>query len=341
MLVGIAKLAQAGATLASKRRVEYRQLPTRKIINRCSGSRMPFEWTINPYRGCEFGCKYCYARYTHEFMELRDPEDFETKIFAKEFTADSFRRELLAIPRNHTIALGTATDPWQPAERRYGLTRRILEVFAGQRGRRLAFTTKSDLVVRDLDLLTVIARHNHLSANFTVTTCETALARLLEPLAPRPDLRLQAAAESVRTGIDVRIFASPVLPAINDSWERLESVASAAAAIGARGFGAHLVFLQPCAQAVMFPFLEQEFPHLAAGYRENFGARPYPKRALEEELQAKVATLRARYRLDGRTAGPAVEMAGGYRQMALFHDFETSVRYPHGRRNEPEPQRKR
>src|SRR4051794_11760471 len=119
-LVGIARLASLASPLQDKLSVSYRQLPTRSWINRCSAARMPFDWTINPYRGCEFGCKYCYARYAHEFMELR-PEEFETRIFAKEFQPASFRRELAAIPRHQPIAIGTATDPYQPAERRFRL----------------------------------------------------------------------------------------------------------------------------------------------------------------------------------------------------------------------------
>ena len=114
----------------AKARVEYRELAARSLLNRCSGTRMPFDWTINPYRGCEFGCKYCYARYTHEFMELREPEDFERRIFAKEFDAAGFGRELRQVKQGEWVAIGTATDPYQPAERRYGVTRKVLEVFA-------------------------------------------------------------------------------------------------------------------------------------------------------------------------------------------------------------------
>src|SRR5271167_2558947 len=130
-LVGIARLASISPPAESKRRSEERPeyflLPVRSILNRCNSSRVPFEWTINPYRGCEFGCKYCYARYTHEFMELRDPRQFEEKIYAKEFQAAAFQSELDRIPVGETIAIGTATDPYQPAERRFRVTRRILE----------------------------------------------------------------------------------------------------------------------------------------------------------------------------------------------------------------------
>src|SRR5271169_3100158 len=143
-LVGIARLASQSELLEAKRQVQYFEIPTRSILNRTKPNMM-FDWTINPYRGCEFGCKYCYARYTHEFMEL-DSREFEDKIYAKAGVAQLLRRELLRVRPKERIAIGTATDPYQPAERRYGRTRSLLEVFARERGRRLGITTKSDLV---------------------------------------------------------------------------------------------------------------------------------------------------------------------------------------------------
>src|SRR5271165_5051137 len=157
-LVGIARLASQSELLEAKRTVQYFEIPSRSILNRTKPN-MPFQWTINPYRGCEFGCKYCYARYTHEFMEM-DATEFEDKIYAKAAAAHLLRQELGRIPLKELIAIGTATDPYQPAERRFGRTRAILEVFARQRGRHLGITTKSDLVLRDLDLLREIARAN-------------------------------------------------------------------------------------------------------------------------------------------------------------------------------------
>src|SRR5690242_12738681 len=144
-LVGIARLAASSELLQSKRAVEYFEIPSRSILNRTKPS-MPFQWTINPYRGCEFGCKYCYARYTHEFME-RDASEFEDRIYAKAAAAHLLRQELRRVDPKEHIALGTATDPYQPAERRYERTRGILEVFAAARGHFLGITTKSNLVL--------------------------------------------------------------------------------------------------------------------------------------------------------------------------------------------------
>src|SRR6202521_3265435 len=163
-LVGIARLAASSDLLESKRQVEYLELETRRFIGRGSG-RMRSIWTINPYRGCEFGCKYCYARYAHEFMELRDPELFERKIYAKRFHAPWFREELRRLKTGETIWIGTATDPYQTAERRFRITRRMLEFVAAERGLVLGITTKSDLVARDAELLARIARRNTVSVH--------------------------------------------------------------------------------------------------------------------------------------------------------------------------------
>src|SRR5262249_49720341 len=126
-LVGIAKLAAQGEALAEGHKVDYISLDNRSILTRCYSPRMPFTWMINPYRGCEFACKYCYARYTHEFMELRDGLDFERKIYIKQHSAWLLRQELKQVRPGQSIAIGTATDPYQPAERKFGVTRAIMK----------------------------------------------------------------------------------------------------------------------------------------------------------------------------------------------------------------------
>ena len=219
-LVGIARLASQSELVEAKRGVQYFEMAARSILNRTS-PRMPFQWTINPYRGCELGCKYCFARYTHEFMEM-DASDFEDKIYAKSAAAQLLRRELGRVERKEHIAMGTATDPYQPAERRFGRTRSILEVFVRERGRRLGITTKSDLIVRDLELLREIARGNVLHVNFTITTLDEKLARLLEPRAPRPALRLAALRKLGEAGIAMGVFANPVMPGLTDGERQLD-----------------------------------------------------------------------------------------------------------------------
>src|SRR5580704_12102321 len=276
-LVGIARLAAGSAVLEAKQRVQYFELETRKFIGRNSNATKRFVFTINPYRGCEFGCKYSYARYAHEFMEMREPELFETKIYAKQFHAPSFRAELKRVKRGECIWIGTATDPYQPAERRFRITRRMLEALASQRGLDFGITTKSDLVARDEELLGQISKHNAVRVNLTITTLDEALARLLEPRAPRPALRLRAVKELTAAGVAVGVLAHPVMPLINDSEESLDGICRAAAPNGASFFSAAPLLLKPCAQKVFFPFLEEHFPQLVRRYRERFEKNAYLK----------------------------------------------------------------
>jgi DNA repair photolyase len=298
-LVGIARLASQSELLEAKRTVQYFEIPARSILNRTKPA-MPFQWTINPYRGCEFGCKYCYARYTHEFMEM-DAYEFEDKIYAKSAASHLLRQELGRVDRQDRIALGTATDPYQPAERRYGRTRSILEVFARDRGRFLGITTKSDLIVRDLDLLREIARANVLGIHITITTLNEKLARMLEPRAPRPGLRLEAVRKLSDAGLRVSVFPNPIMPGITDGERQLDRLAKAAKDAGAQGFGGGPLFLMPSAQKVFLPFLEKEFPHLAGRYRETFAKSAYLDRQYKDILRDRVQRVRDRW---GLLSGP-------------------------------------
>lgn len=299
-LTGIARLAAEGERLAAKRRVEYVELPTRRYITRCDSERVPFEWTVNPYRGCEFGCKYCYARYTHEFMELREPSDFETKIFAKQWRPAAFREELGKVPLRDSIAIGTATDPYQPAERRYGITRAMLGVLAKEQNRKLSIVTKSDLIVRDLSLLAAIAKANILHVAVTITTLDEKLARLLEPYAPRPDLRLAAVRALSGAGLMVGVLACPILPLINDRESALDTLARAAARAGAVSLAGNVLFLKPCTHSVFFPFLAQHFPHLVRRYRERYETSAFVKGAYPMRVAEVLDKVRAGYGLSGR-----------------------------------------
>ena len=208
-LVGIARLAAQGQSVRQGHEVEYFTLPVRSLLNRCTGVRMPFTWTINPYRGCEFACKYCYARYTHEFMEMRDGIDFEQKIYIKQHAANLLRQELKKVKPGEEIALGTATDPYQPAERRFEVTRAILEELSRHKGLELGIVTKSNLVLRDADILRAIGENSRLFVNITITTLNVDLARILEPRAPRPDLRLEAMRQLNLAGRECRSDLRP------------------------------------------------------------------------------------------------------------------------------------
>jgi DNA repair photolyase len=268
-LIGIARLAASSSLLEEKKRAVYRELPTGRWIGRQRGERMPFEWTINPYRGCEFACRYCYARYTHVFMNL-EASEFDDQIFVKQWDAAAFRRELRRVPERESIAIGTATDPWQPAERRFRLTRRMLEVISEERGLRVQMTTKSDLVASDAALLARASQHNDIRVYVTVTTLDTELARAMEPGAPRPDLRLRAVAELRTAGVSVAVTASPLLPGLNDEEADLLRLGEAAKAAGAVGFHAAPVFLSDTALPIFLPWLRAVRPELARKYATDF-----------------------------------------------------------------------
>jgi len=297
-LVGIARLAAEGESIREGHNVEYFTISAKSLLNRCVSRRaLPFTWTINPYRGCEFGCRYCYARYTHEFMEMRDGMDFEQKIYVKQHAAGLLRHDLRRVKPGESIALGTATDPYQPAERRYEVTRAILEEFSRHRGFELGIVTKSNLVVRDLDLLQQIDGANQLSIHITITTLDTDLARILEPRAPRPDLRLEAVRTLSQAGLRVGVSCCPVMPGITDAARDLEGVIRAAAEAGADHLFANPLFLKPCSAAVFLPFLEQNFPSLVQNYRERYSDRAFLPVSYGKRLSQLVRRLREKYKL--------------------------------------------
>jgi DNA repair photolyase len=322
-LVGIARLAAQGESVRQGHDVEYFTLPVRSLLNRCTGVRMPFTWTINPYRGCEFACKYCYARYTHEFMELRDGVDFEQKIFVKQHAADLLRQELHHVKPGEEIAIGTATDPYQPAERRFEVTRAILEELARHRGLEIGIVTKSNLVLRDTDILQQIAKNNRLFVNITITTLKADLARILEPRAPRPDLRLEAMQQLNQAGVAAGVICAPVLPGITDSPRDLEALVRATAKAGGKYVFANSLFLKPCSAAVFLPFLEKEFPQLVESYQKRFKGRAFLPESYRKPLSQLMKRLRQKYgipndydRYSQRTH-PAAEPEPGA-QMKLF-----------------------
>lgn len=296
-LVGIARLAASSPRAEAKRGTEYFLLPVRSILNHCQSERVPFEWTVNPYRGCEFGCKYCYARYTHEYMEL-DGSEFETKIYVKQDAGPLAARDLTScrIEGKH-IAIGTATDPYQPAEREFGATRAILEKMAEREGLSLSITTKSNQVVRDIDLLRRIAQKSSISVNLSITTLRTRLARLLEPRAPRPDLRLAAVRQLREAGIDAGVLAMPVIPGLTDGEEDLEALARGARDAGAMWFATSFLFLMPSALKQFMPFIEEKFPRLARRYHAWYGRHGSVPDAYRKEITERVENLRRKYHL--------------------------------------------
>jgi DNA repair photolyase len=317
-LVGIARLAAQGESVRQGHDVEYFTLPVRSLLNRSAGSRMPFTWTINPYRGCEFACKYCYARYTHEFMEMRDGIEFEQKIYAKQHAAGLLRQELRRVKRGEDIAIGTATDPYQPIESKLEITRAILQEFSRHSGLEMGLVTKSAMVVRDIDVLKEISLHNKISISFTVTTVDVNLARILEPRAPRPDLRLEALRTLTEAGIRAGVICAPVLPGITDSPRQLEAVVKAAAEGKAAHFYANPLFLKPCSAAVFLPFLREHFPHLVADYERRFKERAFLPAAYRKRISELMSHLRTKYELRSDSRWKGEEPPREEPQMSLF-----------------------
>ena len=316
-LVGIARIAATSPPAETKRkspgRPEYFVLPVKSILNRCDSQRVPFEWTINPYRGCEFACKYCYARYTHEYMEL-DGAEFEKKIYVKKDAAPllaqdvsrkySYASEASGGSRPDRIAIGTATDPYQPAEREYGVTRACLEELAKKEGLSVSIITKSDQIVRDIDVLKRISERSNLSVDITITTLRTRLARILEPRAPRPDLRLAAVKQLTQAGLAVGVSASPLIPGITDREGDLEAVAAAAREAGAQWFFSGVLFLMPSSAKQFFPFLRVKFPRLVQQYEKWFGKNGYAPEEYRRKVAERVAKIRQTY---GFRSRPFVE----------------------------------
>lgn len=291
--------SQEEAAIAALRDVEFLAMPVRQILNRCTSPRMSFRWTINPYRGCEFGCVYCYARYTHEFLELRDPMDFERRIFVKLKAAEVLARTLAKTPLGKDqIALGTATDPYQPAERKFELTRGMLRVFASVGGLNLSITTKSALIVRDLDLLTEINQRSRLSVNFSLITVNRKLQRMLEPRAPRPSLRLRALSELRAAGIQCNLLMMPMIPGLTDEPSAIESVIRAGRRAGAAAIWWRSLFLKPAAARRFIPFIRANYPNAIERINLFYERATYAPTAYDEYLREIFDRLRRKYGYD-------------------------------------------
>ncbi len=297
-LVGIARLAASSPPAETRRKSaekpEYFVLPVKSILNRCDSNRVPFEWTINPYRGCEFACKYCYARYTYE-------------------------SEASGGARPDHIAIGTATDPYQPAEREYGVTRACLEELAKREGLSVSIITKSNQIVRDIDALQRIAERSNLGIDITITTLRAGLTRLLEPRAPRPDLRLAAVKQLREAGLAVGVSASPLIPGITDREGDLEAVAEAAKKAGAQWFFSGVLFLMPSSARQFLPFVREKFPRLAKQYEQWFAKNGYAPEEYRRKASERVARIREKY---GFRSRPWVEnkRAASCSQLSLGWD---------------------
>jgi DNA repair photolyase len=316
--VGMARLAADAVHADDGHLVEFRSMQAKSILNRSVSKRQLWmAYSINPFRGCEFGCKYCYARYTHEFLQPvpitpvpagthETPvqpwaQAFEREIYLKENAAWLLEQELKKIDPADEIAMGTATDPYQPIERRVGITRSLLEVFAKSEGYRLGIVTKSTLIERDIDLLAEIASSNKLAVHVTITTVDSKLARLLEPRAPRPDLRFATVKKLRAAGIRTGVLCSPLLPGITDNEEALERVAARAKEADASFLAASPLFLKSCSRPTYLSFVREHFPALVGDYERRFATMDFADAAYKRKLAAMVKRVCTKHELGERT----------------------------------------
>lgn len=342
------------------RGTQFVGLSVQSVLNTPAATHMGF-WSINPYVGCEFGCMYCYARDTHRWVVERaveadrrsvgqggdrvtwesgpasqtlndlppyrpsalPPEEaFEKEILVKSEVAEVLARTLTpAKLAGSPLVIGTATDPYQPAERRFQLTRRVLEVLRSYHGLSIEIITKSPLVTRDLDLLQAISRNNELSVNISLATADPRLARRLELRSPIPSARLRALRRLTAGGVDAGLIIAPIIPGITDDWVGLARLMEAAKEAGARYVIGSALRLGPAARRRFLPFLEREFPELYERYRRHYATSDLASRSYQDALTRRLNALRQAF-------GFAGDEASGRRRRRLEMAEEKSVRVP-------------
>src|SRR3954465_3545294 len=296
-------------TLDVQTDIKYYGTRARSVLNRPEATGMDF-WSINPYIGCALGCTYCYARYAHGYAleraadanpDHRDlAEDiakfpawlaFERRILVKENAPAGLQKTLrtgsdrhVGLINGETITIGTATDPYQPAERRFRVTRKILEVLAEHPGLDVRIITKSPLVTRDVDVLKRINRSSHIHIHVSLISVDTDLARRIEPRAPTPEARLRAIRRLADGGIDVGVNVMPILPGITDGPAQLDALVREIAATGATHIAACSLRLRNSARKRYLPWIAEEFPHLAGRYADTYANSTHAGENYQEGL---------------------------------------------------------
>jgi DNA repair photolyase len=314
--------------IGQQKDIRYYSSHAKSVLNSPETTGMGF-WSVNPYVGCAFGCAYCYARYTHRYVMERAADSdrmedalhdryedmppwlaFERNIFVKQNAPEILARTLrqgsdrhLALLNGECIVIGTATDPYQPAERRFRVTRRILEVLADHPGLTVTIISKSPLITRDIDLLSRINRHSDLSIHISLITLKRDLARKLEPRSPTPESRVRALARLREAAIDAGINCMPVLPGITDNPSDLEALVKRVSEAGATYVGACALRLRASARKRYLPFIAKEFPHLEERYRNTYASNHHAGQKYREGLARFFDGLCAKYRVAGWTRG--------------------------------------
>ncbi len=283
-------------------RVEYREEPCKAALNRVKG--MPFEWSLNPYMGCAHRCTFCYVRAFELRAERPSGDEYGRSIRVKINVAEVLRHELARRTWKHDdVAIGAATDPYQPAEGRYKLTRACLEALRDARNP-FHLITRSPMVVRDLDVLVDAASRAALSITFSVPTLDENVWRKTEPGTPPPRQRLRAVRELVDAGIKAGVGIAPVLPGISDRPDQLRAVVEAAREAGATGIWANVLYLKPGTREHFLAELARDWPDHAERYEQLYANRSYlpaaqaaPVKKLVSELKAEIEPRRGRPRL--------------------------------------------
>ncbi|HEX3255890.1 MAG TPA: radical SAM protein [Gaiellaceae bacterium] len=297
-------------------RPQYLEDTCKTALNKVpEASHVPFRWTINPYRGCTHSCHYCFARAFHTYLDLGIGEDFSSKIIVKTNVVEVLRREL-ASPRwsGETIAMGTATDPYQHCEGRYKLTRGVVETLALFENP-LSMLTKSTMIVRDLDVYTRLNKVAPLTISMSVGTLDEDVRRVVEPGTPPGPKRLEILARFSEAGIRTGVLVAPILPGLTDTEEHLDAVLAACAQAGVAYAVPIVLHVRPTIREHFMPWVKRTYPWLYPRYAELYGSRSYAPKAYQQEVGERFARLRLRHGMGGHS--PRREVPERREQLAL------------------------
>ena len=279
-------------------RVEYREEPCRSALNRVQG--MGFNWTLNPYMGCVHRCTFCYVRAFEQRADRPSDERYGTSIRVKTNIADMLRKELTRPSwRRESVTIGAATDPYQPAEGRYKLTRACIEVLCAA-ANPFAIITRGPMIVRDIDVLVAAAQRAEVHITFSIPTIDLDAWRKTEPGTAPPLQRLRAVTQLVEAGLDVGVGMAPILPGITDKPELLENVVRAVRAAGATGIWTNVLHLRPGTKEHYLAALERDWPELLPEYQRLYGRRAYLPAAETNPVKAEVRELARRHGIRDR-----------------------------------------
>jgi len=299
-------------------RPTYLEDTCKSALNRVpDGTRMPFRWTVNPYRGCSHSCHYCFARAYHAYLDLGIGEDFASKIVVKTNVVEVLRAEL-ASPRwsGERIAMGTATDPYQHCEGRYRLTRGIVGALADFRNP-LSILTKSTLILRDLDELRRLDGAAGVTVSMSVATLDERVRRVVEPGTPPGRRRLEVLARFADAGIRTGVLVAPILPGLTDDDEHLDETLAACAAAGVGTASPIVLHVRPSIREHLMPWVRQTYPWLYPRYVELYGRRAYAPRDYLDEVGQRFARLRLRHGLGALAGRPEPAPRAPRGQLAL------------------------